>query len=143
MKHNKIFLLLLFFFITFYSFSQSGKIIVKVTDINSSKGKILLALYNNASSFPIKSEAYKKGTVRIEHKSAVYTFNNIPEGNYSIAILHDENDNNKVDKNFWGIPKERYGFSGIVNSIWSTPNFKETSFWVSKNTIKKVTVKLL
>ena len=34
------------------------------------------------------------------------------QGDYAVAIIQDLNENEKLDKNFLGIPKEPYGFSG-------------------------------
>jgi len=37
---------------------------------------------------------------------------NLESGEYAIAVIQDLNENGKLDKNFLGIPKEPYGFSG-------------------------------
>ena len=36
---------------------------------------------------------------------------NLPAGNYAVQVMHDENENNKLDTNFMGMPIEGYGFS--------------------------------
>lgn len=35
------------------------------------------------------------------------------DGEYSFAIYHDINENEKLDSNIFGIPKEPYGFSKL------------------------------
>ncbi len=36
----------------------------------------------------------------------------VESGEYAVAVIQDLNENEKLDKNFLGIPKEPYGFSG-------------------------------
>ena len=55
-------------------------------------------------------------------------FKNIPKGRYAIAVFLDENDNYKLDKNFFGIPKEKYGFSNNVLPSLRPATFEESSF---------------
>ena len=38
----------------------------------------------------------------------------LEEGTYSIGFFIDKNDNEKLDTNFLGIPKEQFGFSNDV-----------------------------
>ena len=38
--------------------------------------------------------------------SAQVTFKDLPQGSYAVSVLHDENGNGKMDKNFVGMPKE-------------------------------------
>jgi uncharacterized protein (DUF2141 family) len=35
----------------------------------------------------------------------------LPPGEYGVAVIHDENRNQKLDRNFLGIPKEGFGFA--------------------------------
>ncbi|MBK7290922.1 MAG: DUF2141 domain-containing protein [Chitinophagaceae bacterium] len=42
----------------------------------------------------------------------------------SIAILHDENDDGKMNSNFLGLPKEGYGFSNNVMGNFGPPLFQ-------------------
>lgn len=59
-------------------------------------------------------------------KSTV-TFENVPPGVYAFAVIHDENSNHKLDKNFIGVPKEGFGFANNPKVNLSAPSFKEGS----------------
>ena len=50
-------------------------------------------------------------------------------GNYAVQVMHDENDNNKLDTNFLGIPSEGYGFSNNPN-VMRRAHFDEARFEV-------------
>jgi uncharacterized protein (DUF2141 family) len=44
-------------------------------------------------------------------REATAIWENLPPGNYGVAVIHDENRNRKLDRNFIGIPKEGFGFA--------------------------------
>lgn len=105
-----------------------GKIVVSITNLVNSKGVCKTCLYDNASSFAGSGPAIKCVDVPIKKKTATIAFESVPEGNYAIAIFHDENRNNKMDKNFLGVPKEGYGASKNKLPFASAPAFKDNQF---------------
>lgn len=52
----------------------------------------------------------------------------IPGKHYAIAIYHDANSNLRMDKNFLGIPTEKYGFSKNARNTFGLPSFESASF---------------
>ena len=48
----------------------------------------------------------------------------LPPGDYGVAVIHDENRNRKLDRNFMGIPKEGFGFANNPNVGLSAPPFR-------------------
>ncbi|KXK35986.1 MAG: hypothetical protein UZ06_CHB003000174 [Chlorobi bacterium OLB6] len=72
---------------------------------------------------------------------AQYTFTDLPEGTYAVSVLHDENNNGKIDKKFI-VPKEGIGFSRITSiGLTNRPNFKKASFQLTGN--KKITIHII
>jgi len=55
-------------------------------------------------------------------------FTNLPAGIYAISVFHDENMNQKLDKNFVGVPKEGYGASNNPKKKMGPPTFEEANF---------------
>jgi uncharacterized protein (DUF2141 family) len=47
---------------------------------------------------------------------------------YAIAVFHDANDNKILDKNFFGVPKEGYGFSNNARGLLGPPDFDDVVF---------------
>lgn len=64
----------------------------------------------------------------------------LPEGKYTVSCFHDANNSGGLDKNWMGIPKEPYGFTGNYSSRVRPPNWEETS--VPINPGQTVEVKL-
>jgi len=54
-------------------------------------------------------------------------FENLPSGGYAIAILHDENANDRLDR-FAGIPREGIGFSRNPRFSFGPPAFSAARF---------------
>ena len=114
--------------------AQAG-IKVTIQDLRSNKGHVLISLFRNGNGFPDEPEkAIRKQRLSITDRSATVTFPGLPSGQYAIAILHDENDDEKMNKNFFGIPKEGYGFSNNVTGMFGPPSFGKASFSYTANT---------
>ena len=104
---------------------------IRVVGIRNGKGKIGIALFQNADGFPDNtSNALRQQSVNIDPTtlSAQVVFSDVPQGSYAVSVLHDENLNGKLDKNFVGIPKEGYGASNNPAKKRRAPTFDEAKF---------------
>ena len=77
----------------------------------------------------------------IKEKTAIITFTNLEAGEYAFSLFHDENENNQMDSNMFGIPKEGYGFSTNFKPIISTPAFDDANFKIEGDIIQKIKIK--
>lgn len=104
---------------------------VRVTGARNAKGKIGVTLFQDAPGFPDDaSKAIRQQSAEIDPKtmSAQITFKDVPQGTFAVSVLHDENGNGKMDKNFVGIPKEGYGASNNPKKKRRPPTFDEAKF---------------
>ncbi|WP_299224652.1 DUF2141 domain-containing protein [uncultured Psychroserpens sp.] len=108
-------------------------IIVKIENLSSNTGKVFVALYNSEDSF--LGKGLKATFSTIENESCEVVFKNIPKGVYAISFYHDENENNKMDTNFLGIPKEDYGCSNNAKGFMGPPKWEDAKFEVSTKPI--------
>ena len=78
----------------------------EVTGAEAEGGHVIVALYDEASFLrkPIKAFRLKPG------KTLAGTFGDVPPGIYAVSVIHDENDNGRLDFNAVGMPMEKYGF---------------------------------
>lgn len=104
---------------------------IKISGLKSNKGNILAGVYNSEIGF-LKNE-YKGDVVEIKEKRATIIFKNIDAGEYAVSFIHDENKNNKMDTNFFGIPKEDYGCSNNAKSFMGPPKYEDAKFMLSEN----------
>jgi uncharacterized protein (DUF2141 family) len=43
-------------------------------------------------------------TIHVDSQTVTWRINDVPHGDYGVAVFHDENSNGKMDKNVFGIP---------------------------------------
>ena len=119
-------LLIVFLGFTGLAFAQTGSIAITITSFKNNSGTAKIALYNNAEAYPTEGEkAYRTATVVIQNKTATATFNNLPYGQYAVAVYHDENGNNELDSNWMGIPNEGLGASNDAKGHFGPPKFED------------------
>ena len=122
---NILFLLLL----NFVQAEQKGTLTVKVLNVLQTQGSIRMAVYNNEKSFPSESQSFRGGALPLRPGiNTLLTCDQLPFGNYAVAVYHDLNNNGKMDKNALGIPTEPYAFSNNVKVKWRAPKFQEAAF---------------
>lgn len=127
MKATLFATLLLFFVESGYTQSlDTCELLIKVDNIRLLKGKIKLALYDHEDRF-LKT-AVTWGDLAIVDHSLVYSFKGLKQGIYAVSIFQDENENGKLDANFFGIPTEPYGFSNNAKGMFGPPSFKDCQF---------------
>ncbi len=115
---------------------ESYSLTIKVENLRNSKGVVQFAIYNKEGSIPDEKfkKFYKKDIATIYNNTSTITFNDLPNGNYAVNILHDENKNGKIDKKFI-LPKEGIGFSNYTSiGFTNKPNFSKASFELDSKT---------
>jgi len=105
-------------------------ITVHINNIKSDNGFILLGLHNQETFMVKETPALKRKKEVINDGRIKVVFKNIPEGQYAIMVVHDENANNKMDFELNGMPKEAYGTSNNEMSF-GPPIFEDAKFNVT------------
>lgn len=132
-------------FVPFLSFpaSAQGRVEAEITNFESSKGTCRACLFNNAASFTGEGgEPYRCVEVPVTGKKVQVVFDNVAAGTYALFVLHDANNNKKMDKNFVGIPKEGYGASRNKLPFAAAPSFNDNKFAVQNNSAVRLSVRL-
>jgi len=112
--------------------AQMVNFTIKVTGFKKASGKMQIALYNSKNGYLTPEKVYKNIELSV-NKSIVQHTVTLPKGNYAVALFHDDNSNGVCDKNFFGIPLERYGFSNNIRPILSAPSYNSTVVQVEKD----------
>jgi len=134
------FAFLFFFFLSAYYTGQT--LHINVTGIRNFSGNIRLAFYSNSQSFDDEKPFFIKTVPKknILNGALKISYSDLKPGIYGIAILDDENKNEKMDYG-WVLPKEGFGFSDYYHTGMTRPKFEQFDF-VLKNEEKAVEIKI-
>lgn len=114
-------------------FSQEGQTVtVTVENVLNAKGNVVFALHSKDTF--MKSAGLMFTAAKAEGKPATVTFENVKPGTYAILVLHDENENSRMDFNEKGMPTESYGISNNATSF-GPPRYEDAKFNVSDKDI--------
>lgn len=106
-----------------------ASIAVRVEGISNSSGSIAVLLFRSADGFPSDHRrAFRQVVMPAMAGSMVIDLGQVPEGRFAVSVMHDENNNLKLDANWMGIPREGYGFSGNRRSMLGPPAFADAGF---------------
>lgn len=118
-------------FVSTFGFGQDDKgitITVTIDNVASDTGHVLLGLHNNDTF--MKGKGIQSAKSEIKDGKITTTFTNVLPGTYAIMALHDANDNEQMDFQDNGMPKESYGMSNNVMSF-GPPQFSDAKFEVA------------
>ncbi len=122
------------------SLLAQNELIVEVQGVQSSMGNINVAVYNKADGFLKFEGVYKSDSTKAVAGKTKIRIENLPSGEYALAVFHDENGNNVLDTNWLGIPKEPVGFSNSRMKTFGPPSFYECSFSLFSNRAVEVSL---
>jgi uncharacterized protein (DUF2141 family) len=106
--------------------SATNVLTIDVGNIRAAKGTVRVAVcperFFLKDDCPYNAKAVARlGTTRV-------SLAGLPAGRYAVQAFLDENDNDKVDRALFGIPKEGVGFSNDAKINFAPPKFAEAAF---------------
>lgn len=118
--------------------NDNQKLLIIIDGIKELKGNLLVGVYNSDSTFMRETKTGFK--VKVESESVEIPVE-ISSGTYAIAVIHDLNDNGKLDTGLFGIPTEKYGFSNNVMGFMGAPSFEKAKFEFPKTKVVRINLK--
>ncbi|MBW4505267.1 MAG: DUF2141 domain-containing protein [Scytonematopsis contorta HA4267-MV1] len=118
---------------------------VEVNGLRNRKGQVCISIFADADAFPKDAvNAVQSQCVEITDIPLQVTFENLQPGNYAITVMHDENRDGQLNRNFLGIPTEGFGFSRNPTIYFGAPKFDDTVFTVTEtNTTTQINLNYL
>lgn len=105
---------------------------VVVDGVSSGRGNVRLAVFPEADAglFPDNFPPLKQ-SIAAAGQAITFHFHNLVTGRYAALAFQDENSNGILDRNFFGIPKERWGVTG-QRPLGRNPRYIESTFVLDK-----------
>ncbi|WP_146202854.1 DUF2141 domain-containing protein [Pedobacter paludis] len=126
--------LLIFFLLisstTVFGQHPQGTLNINTTGYNNSNGKAIIMLFEKGNEIP--KSPFKTLFSPIKDGKAQFQFSDLAYGQYAALLLHDENNNGKID-HFLGLPSEQLGYSNNwqLGFFTGMPSFKKLAFTYS------------
>jgi len=137
---NKYFLLMMVgvFFCSAALAEPLGMITAEVKGIKETpESNVLCAIFDSKDGFPMEaSKAVQTKDAKMDGNVAICSFEIPTEKFYAISVVHDKNNNRKVDTNALGIPKEGWATSKNITHTFSPPSFEESKILLDDKNIK-------
>ena len=123
--------LLLFVTLTNTAHAQSSSALsvltVVVSNLKVSPDTDLYVAIYEKEGFPKEGKFLYGKKEKIKGSTSTEVVFELPVGSYAVAVYQDMNLNGIMDKNFFGAPKEPYGFSRNFKPVMSAPDFSDCS----------------
>jgi uncharacterized protein (DUF2141 family) len=107
---------------------NTGKLTVIITGFDNNIGNCRFALDNSKFIYEREDTVWIGKVLPIVNKQVVVVIDSLEFGEYAIRIFHDENENEKIDTNIFGIPTEDYGYSNDASSWFGPPSWEKAKF---------------
>lgn len=96
------------------------------------RGHVYCAMWRGREGFPTRRDlSVAEGRGRVRDGSAIIRLAAEPGAGYAIACFHDENENQRLDTGFLGIPTEGTGASNDARPHFGPPKWSDAHFPVT------------
>jgi uncharacterized protein (DUF2141 family) len=105
--------------------ARAATVEIVIDGVRNDRGHVLVALCSKQDFLqprcPLHGSAKAvAGRVRI-------SISGVAPGTYAAEAYHDENDNMRLDRNFFGFPREGMGFSNDAKMRMGPPSFEDAA----------------
>ena len=114
----------------------TSNLTVEIEGLSNTKGQVCFSLFSSGRGFPdSKDDAVNTQCVKMTDKLLEVTFDNLQPQTYAVAVFWDDNEDGELNRNFLGIPTEKFGFSSNPVITTGPPKFGDSAvIVVGKNT---------
>lgn len=106
---------------------DEGDLEVTLSGVESSEGRVVVALYGSAESFDESEEPLRSARLAPDGE-LIWRLEEVPFGTYAVKAYHDVDDDGELDRGALGRPTEPYGFSNDARGRFGPPSFEAACF---------------
>lgn len=119
--------------------SDDLDLIVRVVHADPPTGTLEISLFATEDLFLKEPFLQTSGPVN-DDGTYLARFGKLPPGEYAVVVVHDENDNGKLDTGFLGFGGESYAYSNDAKPLFGRPGFDEAKFAITADTRIEITL---
>lgn len=111
-----------------------SQLTIQVEQLNSQQGNVCYRIFNGSQGFPSgDGNAVAQGCDPITDLDMSLTIEDLPAGTYAMAIYHDANGDEVLNRGLFGMPTEGYGFSNNAIARTGPPSYDQAMFLLGGN----------
>ena len=105
---------------------QNNAIVIRIAGAPNNRGSIKAAIHANSTTFQSENQALFAESLTIQNGEVLWLvpLDILPE-QFAVAAYHDENEDQELTLNRFGIPTERYGFTREARGLTGPPRFQD------------------
>jgi uncharacterized protein (DUF2141 family) len=111
--------------------AEQVSLAIRIVGAEPPTGRVEVSVFNSPENYFRKT--YEQAHCRPdEDGTCEIVFNSLPAGDYALVIVHDANDNQKLDNGFLGFGAERFTYSnGARNPLFGRASFEDAKITLS------------
>jgi len=114
--------------------AQAASLELTVTGLSRNEGHVLVAVFDQAELW-LKGKPLRSARAKVEGGEIKLQLDDLPEGaTLALSVVHDLNDNQRLDMNAIGMPTEPYGFSNNASGNFGPPSFEAAKLVLNGST---------
>jgi uncharacterized protein (DUF2141 family) len=106
---------------------------VSAEGFKNTKGQAIIAVYPSKETWLQPEKAIRLQKVKPVRAEINVKFEDLAPGTYAVSVIHDENENGKLDMRYFPIPRPREG-AGVSNDArknMGPPSWEDSRFTLS------------
>ena len=113
---------------------------VSVSQLTSDQGALVVQVYDSKDTWLSDDTVLSKRHVLSagDTEKAVVIPIELEPGRYALSVYHDENNNEKLDANFIGIPKEPVGLSNDHTPKFGPPKYRKAEIEIGEDSVVEI-----
>lgn len=111
--------------------AETGTLVVQVQGLTSDDGNLRFTLFDSKASFmktPVRAEL-----VEVKDRKGTWIVDDVPYGEYAVLVHHDTNGNGKMERHWYGKPKEPAGASNDAPAKFGPPKYRDAKFQIESS----------
>ncbi|MEM7077001.1 MAG: DUF2141 domain-containing protein [Pseudomonadota bacterium] len=117
--------------------TRADTLTIHIEDVHVAEGTLMLQVMGSTAEFADEAPATAAFQQKAQKGPMSYTVT-LPPGTYALRVMHDVNDNGKLDANFVGIPSEPWAFSNNATGNFGPPEWSDVQFIVDGDTTQQL-----
>ena len=116
-----------------------GSVELRITGFPSSDGVALIELFDSATGYE-QVQPSSSVSRPIVGDVCEWRIDDLPPGEYSLRVVHDENINGRLDFTSFGPPAEAVAFSNNARAAFRAPDFAEVRFQIEADGVTQQSI---